>query len=214
MNLFLTTLFGGLIAVLTPSVFPLLIALPILFEKLANPSKTYRSNILIFGAATVIVYQLVFPALLTISPPDKWSYPYVLNFLILVAQILFLLWFFSTFFEKFQAANKGIWQSLFRYLGIFIFSIQLTISSLPNIGPIANSMIISNSMNEETNLAMIALSGFSLGLVLPFLLVLWIFTKIYARINQKKWWIILQISVAGLLLLGSLMQLSLFLIPG
>lgn len=198
---------SGLIAGLTPLVFPYLIITPSVFEKLGNSDKQYKTNISLFGLLTIAVYLFVISPLLTTEYINELIYSSSFIFLIHGAQIIFLIWFLSTFVKKFQIANKGFWKQFFRFFGILVFSIRLAFGSLSAAGPLIGTILISNSTNQETTNTNGTLLAFSLGLVLPIIIILWLFAKKYSKLKLKKWWTVLQLIFAGILFLGSFIQL-------
>ena len=207
MNLYFITFISGLTAVLTPIVFPYLIITSSLFEKLGDSDKQYKTNIFLYGLLTIIVYLFVISPLLTTKYINELIFSSDFIFLIHSAQIIFLIWFLSTFVKNFQIVNKGLWKQFFRFFGILVFSIKLAFGSLSATGPIIGSILISNSINQDTSNINGILFAFSFGLVLPFIIILWFFVKKYSKLKLKKWWNILQLIFAGILFLGSFIQL-------
>lgn len=197
----MNTFISGLTSVLTPSVFPFLIIIPIIFEKLGNSDKKYALNILLFGILTVAFFLLTMSSLVSNDNLASYSSNFYFEFAVILFQIIFLSWFILTFFKKFERINRNNWLIGFAFLGIGIFSYRLALSSLSNIVPILGMVVISGNLNEEVNNTMWLLFTFSLGVILPFIIILYLAKNQYEKINSKKWWKILQLIISGILVL-------------
>lgn len=197
----MNTFISGLTSVLTPSVFPFLIIIPIIFEKLGNSDKKYGLNILFFGILTVVFFLLTTSSLVSNDDFASYSSNFYFELAVNLFQIIFLTWFILSFFKKFERINRNNLLIGFTFLGIGIFSYKLALSSLSSIGPILGMVMISGNLNEELNNTMWLLFTFSLGVIFPFIIILYLAKNQYEKINSKRWWKILQIIISGILLL-------------
>ncbi|WP_108808828.1 cytochrome c biogenesis protein CcdA [Aquimarina spinulae] len=209
MNIYFIAFISGVIAVLTPAVFPYLIITPLIFEKLKNSNRQHKINILLYTIITSLVFVYILTQLISSRLLNEISFDSSYGILIHSSRILFLIWFLSSFTKKYQLLNFGTWMQFFRFLGLLIFSTQLALSAISSTGPILGTLMITNAENNDLISIIPILIAFSIGLILPFMTVLWIFTKKYDNLKLKKWWPNSQLITGGLLLLFSLVQLTL-----
>lgn len=208
MDVFFINFLNGLVAVFTPAVFPLLIIISSVFEKLASTTKQYIINTLSFVLLTIVIYVLGVSQVIKMHHVFAFS-DKTLNIIYLFKclQLIFLVWYISTFSKKYQLLNRANWKQFFRFFGLFIYSFQLAFAAFSSSGPILGSILFLEPANENTPNVTEILLGFSIGLIIPFLFVLWYFSTNYNKLKHKKWWSITQLIIAIILLLDSLIQL-------
>lgn len=197
----------GLIVVLSAAVFPFLITTSLLFEKLESSTKPSRINVWIFASLIISIH--VFGISQFLQRDKLVELSNASNFVLLLdgLQILFLIWFLSLFSEKYQFLNKGFWKSFFRFFGLLIFGFKLSLASLSGIGPLLGQLLLEKSSIENSTNTMAILFAFSVGLVLPFILILALLSSKYIQLRTKKWWRLSQLFAAVILLMSSILNL-------
>ena len=203
MELYQLSVISGLIAVLTPSIFIFLFVCSSIFEKLGNSTYQHGLNILFFTILTVTIYTYCLPYFLNIEYLNSNDYKSYVTLLAHIPQVILSVWFFLIFKKK-NGFNGKVSLSLFRFFGIVTLSIRLVVASFSSTGPIIGTLLIGNSENINIKLGFLLFSG---GLILPFALVMWLFSRKYAKLKQRTWWQVSQFIVFGVLLLNSLVQL-------
>ena len=204
MKLPLHTLVSGLVSVLTPGVFLFLLVTVVLFERIEYSSTQRKINPLLFSLFSVLIAVFLIPEIIESGNlNDDSSYILLLDLL----QITFLLWILSSFSAKYQLFHTQAWKQFFRFLGLLILSWRLVLVSLSSAGPILGAILIYNPETEEFPNTYGALLGFSIGLIIPFIVVLWLVSTKHHSLRSKSWWRMTQLITAGVLLTGLLMRL-------
>jgi cytochrome c biogenesis protein CcdA/thioredoxin-related protein len=178
-SIFLLGFLGGLIALITPCVFPLIPLTVSFFTKKSGTRKRGLRNAFLYGLSIFLIYALLsvpFHLLNKVNPEvlNNISTNVWLNLAFFVVFIFFALSFFGLyeiglpggFASKIdsRAGLSDIW-------GIFFMALTLAIVSFSCTGPILGSLlagVLSNN-NGATQLSF-GMSGFGLGLALPFAL--------------------------------------------
>lgn len=178
LSIFLLGLLGGLIALLTPCVFPLIpVTVTFFTKKSANRSKAI-SNAVFYGLSIFFIYiAITIPfhvASKTISPEifNNISTHVWLNILFFAIFVFFALSFFGLFEIVLPSsfANKADSKSgLGNYTGIFFMAATLAIVSFSCTGPLLGTLL-ANVANEGPWPLTVGAAGFGLALGLPFAL--------------------------------------------
>ena len=177
-TIFLLGLFGGLIALLTPCVFPMI---PVTVSYFTNKSRNKKrgiTNAVLYGLFIFLIYVLItIPFHLandTISPEifNNISTNVWLNFLFFVVFVVFAISFFG-FFEiglPSHFANKAHSKSGHGIIGgIFFMAGTLAIVSFSCTGPILGTLLVGVAEQGAWPLTAGA-AGFGIALGLPFAL--------------------------------------------
>ncbi|MFL2594990.1 MAG: cytochrome c biogenesis protein CcdA [Flavobacteriaceae bacterium] len=177
-NIFLLGFFGGLIALLTPCVFPMI---PLTVSFFTNQSSTKRhglTNALLYAFFIVLIYALLsmpFHFLDSINPEilNTISTNIWLNILF----FLIFLFFAFSFFGYYELTLPSSWANRLDFasnkaggfIGIFLMALTLAIVSFSCTGPILGSLLAGSLSSTEgaTQLSM-GMTGFGLALALPF----------------------------------------------
>jgi thiol:disulfide interchange protein len=180
-TIFLLGFTGGLIALITPCVFPLIPLTVSFFTKRAANRKKGVANALWYGFSIFLIYVLLSlpfhlvdnanPEILNNISTNMW-----VNLVFFAIFILFALSFFglyeitlpSGFANRVdsKSGNKNIW-------GIFFMALTLAIVSFSCTGPILGSLLAGVSSGGSTGGATqlsFGMAGFGVGLGLPFAL--------------------------------------------
>lgn len=180
-TIFLLGFTGGLIALITPCVFPLIPLTVSFFTKRSTNRKRGIANALWYGLSIFLIYVLLSlpfhlvdsanPEILNNISTNMW-----VNLIFFVIFILFALSFFglyeitlpSSFANKTDSKSGigDIW-------GIFFMALTLAIVSFSCTGPILGSLLAGVSSGGSTGgatLLTLGMAGFGVGLGLPFAL--------------------------------------------
>lgn len=178
-SIFLLGFIGGLIALITPCVFPLIPLTVSFFTKRSASRKKGIRNALFYGACILAIYALLsipFHLLDKTDPEilNNISTNVVLNLIFFVVFIVFALSFFG-FYEIVlpgSFANKVDSKSgIGDFAGIFFMALTLAIVSFSCTGPILGSLLAGALTNNGGAWQLTSgMSGFGLGLALPFAL--------------------------------------------
>ena len=193
LNLFILGFLGGLIALLTPCIFPM-IPLTVSFF-LKNSNGNGIGNAFLYGFFIVLIYVLLS------LPFHLFDFinPQILNNLstnVLVNILFFLIFIFFafSFFGFYDISLPSSWSSKTdsfssnNFIGIFFMALTLAIVSFSCTGPILGSLLVGSITNESNPIELtLAMSGFGFALALPFSL-LSVFPSILSKIPSSGRW--------------------------
>lgn len=177
-TIFLLGFLGGLIALLTPCVFPMIPVTVTFFTKKAQSKSKGITNAVFYGLFIFLIYvAITIPfhlASKTISPEifNNISTNVWLNLVFFAVFVLFALSFFGLFEINIPSslANKADSKSGFGNLaGIFFMALTLAIVSFSCTGPILGTLL-ANVANEGPWPLTAGAAGFGIALGLPFAL--------------------------------------------
>ena len=179
LNLFLLGFLGGLIALLTPCVFPMIPLTVSFFLKQGNSLRKGILNALLYGFFIVVIYVLLslpFHFLDSLNPEilNTISTNVLLN---LVFFGVFVFFAFS-FFGYYELTLPSSWGSVTDQgsnrngiIGIFFMALTLAIVSFSCTGPILGSLLAGSLTAEGGAMQLTAgMTGFGFALALPFAL--------------------------------------------
>ncbi|MFL0101187.1 protein-disulfide reductase DsbD family protein [Tenacibaculum maritimum] len=179
LNVFLLGFIGGLLAFLTPCVFPMVPLTVSFFTKQSqNRSKGIR-NAILYGLFIILIYVLLsapFHFLDTLDPEILNSIS--TNIWLNVFFFIVLLFFAGSFFGFYEITLPSSWSNkmdnasgIGGVIGIFFMALTLAIVSFSCTGPILGSLLASSltSTGGATQLS-VGMGGFGLALALPFAL--------------------------------------------
>ena len=177
-NLFLLGFVGGLIALLTPCIFPMIPLTVSFFTKQSNTKRQGLTNALLYAFFIVLIYALMslpFHFLDSINPEilNTISTNIWLNIFFF---LIFVVFAFS-FFGYYELTLPSSWANRLDFastksggfIGIFLMALTLAIVSFSCTGPILGSLLAGtlSSTGGATQLTA-GMSGFGLALALPF----------------------------------------------
>ena len=177
-NIFLLGFFGGLIALLTPCVFPMIPLTVSFFTKQSSNKSQGLTNALLYAFFIVLIYVLlslpfhfldsINPGILNTISTNIW-----LN----IFFFLIFLFFAFSFFGYYELTLPSSWANRLDFastkvggfIGILLMAITLAIVSFSCTGPILGSLLAGtlSSTGGATQLSM-GMTGFGLALALPF----------------------------------------------
>lgn len=179
LNIFLLGFAGGLIALLTPCVFPMIPLTVSFFTKKSQDRKKGIANALTYGFFIFFIYVVLsipFHFLDSINPEilNNISTNVWLNLIFFVIFVVFALSFFGLFeitlpssFSNSVDSKAGVGG----ILGIFFMALTLALVSFSCTGPILGSLLAGSlSTNGGAMQLTVGMGGFGLALALPFAL--------------------------------------------
>ncbi len=178
-QLFVLGFLGGLIALLTPCVFPMIPLTVSFFTKKSPTRKTGIRNATLYGFFILLIYLLLsmpFHFLDAVNPEllNNISTNVYLNVIFFVVFIVFALSFFGLFEITLPAAlttGSDSKAGTGNIIGIFFMSLTLAIVSFSCTGPILGSLLAGSlATNGGAWQLTIGMGGFGLALALPFAL--------------------------------------------
>ncbi len=179
-SIFFLGFLGGLIALLTPCVFPMIPLTVSFFTKSASNTQKGLANSVMYGVFIFLIYFLLslpFHVLDSLDPEilNNISTNVTLNIIFFVIFIAFAFSFFG-YFEltlphSWSAALDSKANSIGGLIGVFFMALTLAIVSFSCTGPILGTLLGSSLTNDggATQLTL-GMSGFGLALALPFTL--------------------------------------------
>ena len=174
---FLWSLLGGLIAVVTPCVWPVIpMTVSFFLKRNKSRSKAIREA-LTYGASIIVIYVAVGFAVTLISGPSALN-ALSTNAWFNVFLALLLVVFAASFFGAFELTLPASWttkmdqksESTTGLLSIFFMAFTLVLVSFSCTGPIIGFLLVALSTQESIVAPTIGMLGFAIGLAVPFAL--------------------------------------------
>ena len=173
-SIFLLTFLTGLLAILTPCVFPLIPVTVSFFLKRSGSREAGIRNAVIYSLSIIAIYTIP-TMLLTLAFGDTVLYTIatsaVSNLLFFVIFIVFAISFFGAFELTLpnswankadeQAGRGGV-------SGVFFMALTLVIVSFSCTGPIVGTLLGQTSSQGVMIAPVVGMFGFGVGLALPF----------------------------------------------
>ena len=180
LTIFLLGFVGGLIALLTPCVFPMIPLTVSFFTKGGNDKRKGLRDAVLYGFFIFVIYVLLsipFHLLDSVNPEilNNISTNTYLNILFFVIFIVFAISFFG-YFEitlpnSWSTAMDNKATSIGGVLGIFFMALTLAIVSFSCTGPILGSLLGGSLTSDGGAMQLtMGMGGFGLALALPFAL--------------------------------------------
>ncbi|WP_051907937.1 protein-disulfide reductase DsbD family protein [Flavimarina sp. Hel_I_48] len=175
LTFFLLSFGAGLVALLTPCVFPMIPMTVSFFTKSNTSRQKGIAQAILYGVSIIAIYTIVgtlFSVLFGADFANFLSTHWIPNLFFFAIFVLFALSFFGLFEirlpNKFvnkmdSQSNKG------GMLGIFFMAFTLVLVSFSCTGPIAGTILL-QAADGETIQPLVGMFGFSLAFALPFTL--------------------------------------------
>ncbi len=175
--IFLAGFGGGLIALLTPCVFPMIPMTVSLFSKGKDAKKGDGiKNALIFGASIIVIYValgLSITAAFDSNTLNELSTNWIMNVAFFLLFTIFAISFFGYFDIRLPSswANKANTASMKGGLvGNFFGAFAISLVSFSCTGPIIGTLLVQTAVSGNLAGPAIGMFGFALALALPFTL--------------------------------------------
>jgi thiol:disulfide interchange protein len=172
---FILGLLGGLLALLTPCVFPMIPLTVSFFTKKSGDKSTGKKNAVLYGLFIFFIYvALSIPFHIFNLPKEFYnqvSTNVYLNIFFFIIFVVFAISFFGYFDITLPSSlgNRTDSKKSTSFIGIFFMALTLAIVSFSCTGPILGSLLASNAAGGEWALTA-GLAGFGVALGLPFAL--------------------------------------------
>jgi len=170
---FILSFIGGLAAILTPCVFPMIPMTVSFFMKEGEDKSKGKVQAIIYGISIIAIYVFIGSVLAVIAGPDiaNWlSTHWLPNILFFVIFVVFAASFFGMFEitlpswminKSDQSADKG------GFLGPVFMALTLVLVSFSCTGPIVGTILVESAGGQVLK-PIIGMLGFSLAFALPF----------------------------------------------
>ena len=175
--IFLLGLAGGLVALVTPCVWPIIPMTVSFFLKRSGDKKKGRRDAYIYGISIVVIYVLlglVVTLVFGASALNALSTAAVPNLFFFLLLVVFAMSFMGAFEltlpEKWTTAVDGKAEKTGGLLGIFLMAFTLTLVSFSCTGPIIGFLLVEVSTSGNILGPTIGMLGFAIALALPFTL--------------------------------------------
>jgi thiol:disulfide interchange protein len=196
LTIFFLGFLGGLVALITPCVFPMIPLTVTFFTKGGKSGKKGIFDALFYGFSIVLIYFLFsVPFLIFDIPPDILNAfatnPWV-NLVFFVVFVVFAISFFGYFEITLPAsiANRADKASdLGGLLGIFFMAVTLVVVSFSCTGPILGSLLVGAATTDGGQYNLVAgMLGFGVALGFPFALFA-MFPGFLAKLPKSGGWL-------------------------
>ena len=170
---FILSFLGGLIAILTPCVFPMIPMTVSFFMKEGEDKRKGKIQALVYGISIILIYTFIGSVLAVIAGPNiaNWlSTHWLPNILFFLIFIIFAFSFFGMFEitlphwmvnKSDEKADKG------GVLGPLFMALTLVLVSFSCTGPIVGTILVESAGGEIVK-PIVGMFGFSLAFALPF----------------------------------------------
>lgn len=170
---FLFAFLSGLVALLTPCVFPMIPMTVSFFLKGAEKNAKGKLTAIIFGISIIVIYMIIGFVINGIAGPDAANYiathwlPNILFFSVFV-------FFAASFFGMFELTLPSRWSNISDrnadrggFGGAFFMALTLAIVSFSCTGPIVGNVLVESVATGGLK-PIVGMFGFSLAFALPF----------------------------------------------
>ncbi len=175
--IFILGFLGGLIALVTPCVWPIIPMTVSFFLKSSGDKKKGMRDAFIYGASIVVIYValgLIVTGIFGANALNSLSTNAIFN----IFFFLMLVVFAASFFGAFELTLPSSWSNAVDskaektggLLGIFLMAFTLTLVSFSCTGPIIGFLLVEVSTSGSIIAPTIGMLGFAIALALPFTL--------------------------------------------
>lgn len=173
---FLKGFIGGLLALLTPCVFPMIPLTVSFFLKRSSTRQKGIRNAIIYGLSIIIIYILIgFLVTLIMGPNglNQLSTNAIFNLVFFLVFVIFALSFFGAFEITLPSSWINKSESMSDkggLIGIFFMAFTLALVSFSCTGPIIGTVLVEAAVGGNYAGPLLVMTGFSTALALPFAL--------------------------------------------
>ena len=174
---FLLGMLGGLVALVTPCVWPIIPMTVSFFLHRSGDKRKGIKDAIIYGLSIVVIYValgLIVTAIFGASALNSMATNAVFNIFFFLLLVIFA----ASFFGAFEITLPSSWNSAVDskaektggLLGIFLMAFTLTLVSFSCTGPIIGFLLVEVSTTGSVIAPTIGMLGFAIALALPFTL--------------------------------------------
>lgn len=175
-GLFLTSFLGGLLALLTPCVWPVIPMTVSFFLKKASTPRAAKRDAILYGFSIIAVYVAIGLAITLIFGANALN-ALATNAVVNILFFLMLVAFALSFFGLFEISLPSGWStgtdrkaSAAGLGGIFFMALTLTLVSFSCTGPIIGFLLVDAASTGSILAPTIGMLGFSVAMAIPFAL--------------------------------------------
>jgi thiol:disulfide interchange protein len=175
-GIFIGGFFGGLLALLTPCVFPMLPLTVSYFTKKSGTKGKAVANAGIYGLSIIFIYVALGYMITLFLGPDALNALASSAFFNLLFFVLFVV-FAASFFGAFEINLPSSWVNSVDkqserggLIGIFFMAFTLALVSFSCTGPIIGTLLVEAAMGQSVMGPVAGMMGFSVALAIPFAL--------------------------------------------
>jgi thiol:disulfide interchange protein len=213
--IFFAGIVGGLLALLTPCVFPMIPMTVSYFIRNTSNKAKGRTDAMIYGISIIIIYVLLGTGVSMIFGSDglnQLSTSPVFNIFFFILLIVFA----AAFFGLFELQLPSSWTTAIDnkaektggFIGVFLMALVLVLVSFSCTGPIIGTLLVEAAVSGNKLSPIVGMTGFSVALAIPFTL-LAVFPSMLGSIPKSGGWLnSVKVVLAFLLLAFSLKFLS------
>ena len=165
---------GGLLALLTPCVFPMIPLTVSFFTKRTKDKKKGIANALIYALSIIVIYVFLGFAITKLLGSDALN-DMASNVYFNMGFFIIFVIFAISFFGAFEITLPSSWVNKSEsmsdrggLIGIFFMAFTLALVSFSCTGPIIGSLLVQAAVGGNDTCPLIGMFGFSLALALPF----------------------------------------------
>jgi thiol:disulfide interchange protein DsbD len=190
---FILSFIGGLAAILTPCVFPMIPMTVSFFMKEGQDKAKGRAQAILYGVSIIAIYTFIGSILAVVAGPDiaNWlSTHWLPNILFFLVFVIFAASFFGWFEitlphwmvnKSDQAADKG------GFMGPIFMAMTLVLVSFSCTGPIVGTILVESAGGQVVK-PIIGMLGFSLAFAIPFTLFAF-FPSLLSNLPKSGGWL-------------------------
>jgi len=173
-GIFLAGFIGGLLALLTPCVFPIIPKTVSFFTKTSKTREKGLMNALLYGISIIVIYVglgFIVTKLLGADALNEMASNAFFNLAFFVIFVIFAISFFGYFEITLPASFVNKMDSMSDrggLIGIFFMAFTLSLVSFSCTGPIIGTLLVEAAVGGSNSGPLIGMFGFSLALALPF----------------------------------------------
>lgn len=176
-HIFLWGFLGGLVALLTPCVWPMIPMTISFFLKKSNTRKKSIFDALTYGIAIIVIYLVLGLAITMIfgaSKLNELSTSAIFNLCFFLLLVVFAISFFGAFDitlpKKWSMAADGKAETTSGIISIFFMAFTLALVSFSCTGPIIGTLLVEAASDGAMTGPAIGMGAFALALAIPFAL--------------------------------------------
>ena len=206
---------GGLLALLTPCVFPMIPMTVSYFIRNTSNKAKGRTDAIIYGLSIVFIYVLLGTVISLIFGADglnRLSTSPGFNIFFFILLIIFA----AAFFGLFELQMPSNWTNAIDskaektggFIGIFLMALVLVLVSFSCTGPIIGTLLVEAASSGQMLSPIIGMTGFSIALAIPFALLASFPSMLGSLPKSGSWLNSVKVVLAFLLLAFSLKFLT------
>jgi thiol:disulfide interchange protein len=193
--MFVVGLIGGLLALITPCVFPMIPMTVSYFLRSSGSKSKGRRDGIFYGISIIIIYVTLGMGISLIFGSDKLN-QMATSPIFNIFFFLLLLVFAAAFFGAFELTLPSSWvnkmdskaESSGGLIGVFLMAFVLVLVSFSCTGPIIGTLLVQAAVSGSWLSPMLGMAGFATALAVPFSL-LAIFPSMLGNLPKSGGWL-------------------------